>query len=235
MSKYTDSQSNLDVSNPAPRCPVVLLLDTSGSMEGEPIDELNLGVRQFLRETSEDEAAGMSVELEIITFNSSVTRAVPFSPIAKIGRKIEPFEAYGMTNMGAALRMAAEDLKQRRSLYRRTGVSSYRPWVVLMTDGRPGDNWKAAAQELRELGEKNRIQYIGIEIGNRADHGTLCQILPSQPGPVRLQGLRFREFFKWLTDSLRSVSSSTPSQEAAGEVRLADPSSWADLASLTDL
>ena len=45
---------NLDVTNPAPRCPVVLLLDVSGSMEGEPLKELNDGVQQFLRETSDD-------------------------------------------------------------------------------------------------------------------------------------------------------------------------------------
>lgn len=232
MSKYSDNSfGNLDVSNPAPRCPVILLLDTSGSMRGTPISELNQGVRQFLQETSEDEAAGMSVELEIITFDNSARRSLSFSPIAGV-HGVRDFYADGMTSMGAALRMATDDLKQRRKLYLKSGVSSYRPWVVLMTDGGPNDNWEDAAREMRELGERGKIQYIGIEIGNQADHATMCRILPSQPGPVRLRGLRFKQFFRWLTDSLRSVSQSTPQQEAAGQVQFANPTSWADLENL---
>ena len=229
MKNYADITA-LDVSNPAPRCPVVLLLDVSSSMDGAPIRELNDGVRQFLRETAEDEAAGMSVELEIITFDDSAKRFLPFSPIAKVNRNPAPFQAGGWTHMGAALRMATQDLKQRRELYRRTGVSSYRPWVILMTDGAPNDHWEEAAREMREMGERGRIQYIGVEIGRNADHGTLCRILPRQPGPVRLQGLRFKQFFRWLTDSLRSVSASTPQQEHS--VQFGSIRSWADLANL---
>ena len=80
---------------------------------------------------------------------------------------------------------------------------------------------------MRQQGEQGKIQYIGIEIGEYADHGTLCQILPAQPGPVKLKGLRFREFFRWLTDSLRSVSSSAVSDQ--NNVQLGTIRTWADL------
>ena len=59
---------------------------------------------------------------------------------------------------------------------------------------------------MRVLGENWKIQYIGIEIGDYADHDTMCQILPLQPGPVKLKGLLFKQFFRWLTDSMKSVS-----------------------------
>ena len=72
---------NLDVMNPAPRCPVTLLLDVSSSMAGQPIEELNDAVAQFIRETQGDEAASMSVELEIITFADSAAVALPFTPL----------------------------------------------------------------------------------------------------------------------------------------------------------
>lgn len=232
MKNYTNN--TLDITNPAPRCPVVLMLDTSSSMNGAPIDELNQGVRQFLEETKNDEAASMSVELEIITFDNRASRVIPFKPIANVFAP-PPFRAAGMTSMGAALRMATSDLKARRELYHQNGVSCYRPWVVLMTDGGPNDEWRNAAREMREMGELGHIQYIGIEIGRQADHGTMCQILPANPGPVRLQGLRFKQFFRWLTDSLRSVSRSTPAQEMAGCVPLANPQSWADLEGLANL
>ena len=100
MSRY--SANNLDVSNPAPRCPVVLLLDTSSSMEGAPINELNKGLRQFIQETSSDEAASRSVELEIITFDWNAEVVTPFTSINKLNRKQNPLIADGATSMGAS-------------------------------------------------------------------------------------------------------------------------------------
>ena len=222
--------NTLDEMNSAPRCPVVLLLDTSGSMAGAPIDELNQGLRQFITETAEDEAASMSVELEVITFDSCASVAMPFTPICDVERTPAPLVANGMTCMGAALRRATQDLNSRRNMYRRAGISSYKPWVVLMTDGGPNDNWVDAARQMRELGEKGKIQYIGIEIGDYADHNTMCQILPANPGPVKLQGLKFKQFFRWLTDSLRSVSSSAVSDEE--NIKLGSVKTWADLAGM---
>lgn len=226
MSKKYDS-INLDMMNPAPRCPVILLLDTSSSMDGQPIYELNQALRQFIRETSEDEAAGMSVELEVITFDSQASVAMPFTPISDVERNPDPLVASGMTCMGAALHKAKKDLDNRRNLYKSKGISSYRPWVVLMTDGGPNDNWEGPAAEMRRLGEKGKIQYIGIEIGDYADHETMCSILPAEPGPIKLQGLRFKQFFRWLTDSLRSVSASAVSEQ--NNVKLPGIRTWADL------
>ena len=219
--------NSLDTMNPAPRCPVILLLDTSSSMSGRPIDELNQGLRQFIQETADDEAAGMSVELEVITFDNDADVAMPFTPISEVEREPDELVADGMTSLGAALRLASSHLRERRNLYKRSGISSYRPWVVLMTDGEPNDDWVQAAGEMRQLGEEGKIQYIGIEIGDDADHDTLCRILPSQPGPVKLKGLRFREFFRWLTDSLRSVSASAVSDQ--NNVKLGTIRTWADL------
>ena len=226
--RYT--KNTLDEMNSAPRCPVVLLLDTSSSMDGAPISELNQGLRQFINETAEDEAASMSVELEVITFDSRASVAMPFTPICDVDRNPAPLVANGMTCMGAALRLATSDLKKRRQMYRNAGISSYKPWVVLMTDGGPNDNWYDAANEMRQMGEQGKIQYIGIEIGDDADHGTMCQILPANPGPVKLQGLKFKQFFRWLTDSLRSVSASAVSDE--NNIRLGSVKSWADLAGM---
>ena len=80
MNDYAES-NNLDVTNPAPRCPVILLLDTSGSMSGAPLRELQSGLDQFLKETSDDETASMSVELEIITFGGDAEIASAFAPV----------------------------------------------------------------------------------------------------------------------------------------------------------
>lgn len=227
MNNYYNNMNDLDINNPAPRCPVILLLDTSSSMSGKPIDELNQGLRQFIRETSDDEAASRSVELEVITFDSSANVAMPFTAILDVEKNPDPLVASGYTSMGAGIRMALNDLKARRKLYRDNGISSYRPWVILMTDGGPNDDWEKAAEEMRSLGESGKIQYIGIEIGDDADDDIMREILPGQPGPIKLKGLRFKQFFRWLTDSMKSVSSSAVSDQ--NNIRYRGIDDWGEL------
>ena len=227
MNDYAE-ETTLDVTNPAPRCPVMLLLDTSGSMSDGPIEELREGLQQFLRETSDDETASMSVELEIITFGGEVKIAAPFAPVNVINDNPPQLAATGSTPMGEALTLADKELKERRRLYKNKGISSYKPWVILMTDGGPNDDWEKPAQAMRALGEQRKLQYIGIGIGESADFDTLRGILPEHPGPVKLKGLCFREFFSWLTDSLKSVSASSVIEQ--DKVQLGNVNSWADLA-----
>lgn len=217
----------LDMMNPAPRCPVVLMLDVSGSMRGKPLAELNAGFQQFLHETRADEAASMSVDLEVITFGTTAKVELPFTPLANVP-PMAPFEWSGSTGLGSAIRQASADLNARRELYRRNGLASYRPWIIVMTDGGPNDTWKASARELCEAAQRGKFMYFGIEIGSMANHAKMCQIVPPEPGPVRLKGLSFRPFFRWLTDSLKAVSSSAVADQDA--LRFGSIHSWADLA-----
>ncbi len=227
MNDYAE-ETTLDVTNPAPRCPVMLLLDTSASMLNGPIEELREGLKQFLRETSDDETASMSVELEIITFGGEVKIAAPFAPVNVINDNQPQLEAEGYTPLGEALTLASKELKDRRRLYKSKGISSYKPWVILMSDGEPNDDWEEPAKAMRTLGEQRKLQYIGIGIGEEADFDTLRSILPEHPGPVKLKGFCFREFFSWLTDSLKSVSASSVAEQ--DKIQLGNVTSWADLA-----
>ena len=226
MNDYAE-ENTLDVTNPAPRCPVVLLLDVSGSMSGAPVQELREGLIQFLRETSDDETASMSVELEVITFGGDVNVVSPFAPVSIINDNPPELVADGGTPLGEALILADRELKERRRLYKNKGISSYKPWVILMTDGCPNDDWKHPAESMKTLGEQKKIQYFGIGIGEEADFETLREILPQHPGPVKLKGLCFKEFFSWLTDSLKSVSASSVAEQ--DNIRLGNVNSWADL------
>lgn len=217
-----DRFANLDVNNSAPRCPVILLLDTSYSMEGEPIKQLNAAVRQFLRETADDEAASMSVELEIIKFDSYAQIVTPFTQISDI-TSYQDMELGGATSLGAGLTLAKAELETRRKMYQRAGISSYKPWVIVMTDGEPNDAWQQPADDMRNLSEKIGIMYLGVGIGEMANMELLGEIIPDTR---RLQGLKFKAFFRWLTDSLKCVSSSTVAEE--DNVQLPGIQSWAD-------
>ncbi|EHC4341603.1 VWA domain-containing protein [Escherichia coli] len=203
-------------SNPEPRCPCILLLDVSGSMNGRPINELNAGLVTFRDELLADPLALKRVELGIVTFGP-VHVEQPFTSAANF---IPPILfAQGDTPMGAAITKALDMVEERKREYRANGISYYRPWIFLITDGAPTDEWQAAANKVFRGEEDKRFAFFSIGVQG-ADMKTLAQISVRQPLP--LQGLQFRELFSWLSSSLRSVSRSTPGTEVVLEA----PKGW---------
>lgn len=193
--------------NPEPRCPCVLLLDTSYSMNGNPIDQLNNGLEVFKDELMADSMAVKRIELAIVSFG----------PVRIVSDFQTPDEFYptalstsGDTPMGSAIEQAVEMIKQRKEIYKQNGVSYYRPWIFLITDGSPTDNWQRAAALVREGESSKSFMFFAVAVEN-ADMNTLKQI--SVRDPIKLKGLRFRDLFSWLSNSLSSVSHSTPGDQ----------------------
>ena len=191
------------VDNPENRCPVILLLDNSGSMSGQPIQELNRGLAAFKEDVLRDTQASLSVEVAIITFGP-VRLAQDFVTIDQF---IPPkLEAEGSTPMGEAIESALDLLETRKQIYKNNGILYYRPWVFLITDGSPTDYWQNAAQRVREAEETRRLLFFTVGVQG-ADITKLRQIAPPQRPPVTLNGLDFRSLFVWLSTSMKRVSS----------------------------
>ena len=202
--------------NPQPRCPVVLLLDCSSSMAGSPITELEAAVGQFYREMASDPIASMSVEIGVVTFGDSIKKLRDFEAVADtLAKPLPHLVASGNTPMGAAIRLAVDEVKQRRAFYKCQGFSAYKPWIVLMTDGQPNDDWQNPAMTARGMADRGELTFIGVGIGTSVDMTTLSQIVPPDPGAHRLAGLKFQNFFRWLADSLRLVSTGSTVQQRA--------------------
>ncbi|MCX7998515.1 MAG: hypothetical protein N3A69_06110, partial [Leptospiraceae bacterium] len=103
-------------------------------------------------------------------------------------------------------------LEERKNQYKQHGVSYYQPWLVIMSDGAPTDGhiFEQAASRLKQLAESRKVTVFGIGIGHQADLHQLAKCCPSNRPPRLLQGLKFKEFFEWLSQSLSRVSQSTP-------------------------
>jgi len=205
--------------NPEPRCPCLLLLDTSGSMAGRPIEELNAGVRAFYEELQSDSLAVKRVEVALVSFG-------PVRIISNFNTAdffLDPtLVAEGDTPLGEAITTGIELIRKRKEEYRSNGISFYRPWIFLITDGSPTDKWQHAAALVREGENTKSFAFFAVGVQN-ADMNVLRQI--SVREPLRLQGLKFREFFQWLSNSMKSASRSNPGDK----ILLAPPSGWSEI------
>jgi len=209
--------------NPEPRCPCLLLLDVSGSMTGEPILELNAGLKEFRDELVGDGLASKRVEVACITFGP-VNVATEF----ETADAFQPpwLRPMGDTPMGAAITAGVELVRLRKEAYRKNGIAFYRPWIFLITDGAPTDAWDAAAQEVKKGETAKSFAFFAVGVQG-ANMDVLRRIAVREP--LKLKGLQFRSLFRWLSNSMKSVSRSTPGDEVPLRNPSEGPDGWASI------
>ena len=188
-------------------------------MAGQAIAELNAGLRAFYEELQSDSLAIKRVEVALISFGPVRT----ISEFTTADCYLDPtLEAVGDTPLGEAILRGIDLIRRRKDEYRANGISFYRPWIFLITDGSPTDEWQAAAAAVREGEASKSFAFFAIGV-EKADMNTLRQISVRQP--LRLQGLKFREFFQWLSNSMKSASRSNPGDR----IQLPPPSGWSEI------
>ena len=202
------------VSNPTPRVAVGLCLDVSGSMTGEPIEELNKGVAHFYEAVSGHEIARHAAEVAVVSFAGIAINVRNFGPV--LGAEPPTLSVdmqYGGTSIGSGVKMSLDLLEERKSQYRETGVEYYQPWLVVLTDGQPTDETHLqVAPRIVQVVNAGRLSVFPIGVGPYADLGAL-EILSPKRKPLRLKGLNFTELFEWLSQSVARVSESRPGDQ----------------------
>lgn len=191
----------------------VLLLDTSGSMSGEPIRALNEGLQTFKDALMDDTLAKRRVDIAIVTFDDQVKVIQDFV----IAEDFNPptLNANGLTFMGAGINKALDMINERKLQYKNYGVPYYRPWVFMITDGEPQGEPESVIQQasarIKDEEAGNHVAFFAVGVEN-ADMQKLSEI--SVRVPAKLKGLQFKELFLWLSRSMSAVSHSKLDEKA---------------------
>ena len=210
--------------NPEPRCACLLLLDNSGSMSGQPLEELNVGLRQFQDELASDDLAAKRVEVAIVTFGPVEVR-MDFTGAQLF--QAPRLSVAGDTPMGQAIETGLEMVRARKDAYKKNGIAYYRPWIFLITDGEPTDSYTAAVEALRDGQRRKHFEFFAV--GVQGANMTVLKQMSGERAPLNLKGLQFREMFRWLSNSLSAKSRSQVLDAPVAVENPTAPQGWASI------
>ncbi len=189
------------------KCLCTLVLDTSGSMQGDPIRALNRGLQEFYAAVEEDLVAASRLEIAIVTFGGEIKTIQEPALISHFDMpRLEPT---GSTPLADAVFAALRTTEERKGWYKETGQPYYRPIVVLITDGEPDPNQDITrlTKEIREAVEGKKCTFFALGVKGY-NHELMARFCPPSAPPKALEGYKFSEFFKWLSNSISIITKS---------------------------
>lgn len=183
------------------RLPVYLLLDTSGSMTGEPIEAVKNGVQMMMHSLRQNPQAIETAYVSIITFDTDAKQIIPLTDLASF--QVPDIKAQGVTSLGAALALLADKMESEITKTTMEQKGDWKPMTFIMTDGIPTDDWQSGLSRLKSV---NKGLIVGCAAGSGADDSILKQITESV---VRLDSAdsdSIAKFFQWVTASISTTS-----------------------------
>lgn len=183
------------------RLPVYLLLDTSGSMSGEPIEAVKNGVQILVSTLRQDPYALETAFLSVITFGSAATQAVPLTELATF--QTPSLTASGTTALGSALSLLADRVETEVAKTTADAKGDWKPLVFLMTDGSPTDDWKKGLDKIKKV---RTGMIVACAAGSRADTTVLKQITEVVVQLDTADSNTIKAFFKWVSASVSTGS-----------------------------
>ena len=197
------------------------VVDVSSSMASDPIRQLNNGLQEFHKDIADNSMTANRLEVAVVEFSDKVETVV--QPSLAEAFVMPTLSTKGSTKLVDGVREAINLVESRKNWYKQTGQPYLRPWIILITDGEPDPDQdvKGLAQQIQSNvgGKKFVFLSIGVQGANMS---VLEQISTPDMPPMRLEGLKFSEFFQWVSASMSVVASS----KDGDKVDLPSPAAW---------
>lgn len=183
------------------RLPVYILLDTSGSMYGEPIEAVKNGLQVMTSSLRSDPYALETAYISVITFSSNAQQVTPLTEINSF--QAPSISAGGGTALGEALSLVADCADREVTKTTADVKGDWKPLVFIMTDGVPTDSLEKGIERF------NRNKWgvvVACAAGSGASEDNLKKITPNVVRLATADSKSFQEFFKWVSSSISTTS-----------------------------
>ena len=201
------------------RLPVYILIDTSGSMRGEPIEAVKVGLESMLDSLRCEPYALESVCISIITYDREVKVAMPLTALDNMQLPSIETPESGPTHTGAALKTLCEKVDMEVKKGSNGEKGDWRPLLFLMTDGKPSD-LQLYTEMTAEVKKRNFASIVALAAGMKAETEPLKKLTDQVYKLDTLDSNSMKQFFKWVSDS---IGVGNKSMCATSEVELPAP------------
>ncbi len=201
------------------RLPVYILIDTSGSMKGEPIEAVKVGLADMVATLRQDPYALDTVCISIITFNNEVKQILPLTPLADLQLPEINTPESGPTNTGAALKMLCEMYDKEVIRGSKEKKGDWMPLLFVLTDGKPSDimDYKNIIPVVKSHAFTN---IVACAAGPKAKTEHLKQLTDNVVSLDTMDSQTFRKFFEWVSMQVQTGGKSVGTTD---EVALPEP------------
>lgn len=195
------------------RLPVYLLLDTSGSMYGEPIESVKNGLETLLSSLRQDPYALETAFLSIIEFNTKPTQSVPLTDLMSF--QSPDLTPSGTTSLGSALTLLADKVNEEVKTTSLEEKGDWRPLVFIFSDGGATDDLQKGIDDLKttKLG-----MVVACAAGNHAKLEELTRITENVVHLENADSKAISAFFEWVSASISTNSQKVENGESEASI-----------------
>lgn len=183
------------------RLPVYILIDTSGSMKGEPIESVKVGIEAMLSSLRSEPYALESVNISIITYDREVKVLMPLTPLEDFQLPTIVVPESGPTHTGAALELLCKQVDSEVRLSTPERKGDCMPLLFLLTDGKPSDI-QVYTQVIPEVKKRHFATIVACAAGMHAKTDPLKQLTDQVFTLDTMDSASFRKFFQWVSNTI---------------------------------
>lgn len=180
------------------RLPVYILIDTSGSMMGEPIESVKVGLSDMIASLRVDPYALETVCVSIITYDKNVNQILKLTELADLKLPDIVCSESGPTHMGAALDKLCNcyDKEINKGTIQQKG--DWAPLLFVLTDGKPSD-LLVYDEVLPKVKQHQFTNIVACAAGPKAKIEPLKKLTDNVFTLETMDSASFKKFFEWVT------------------------------------